>query len=71
MRIIRLRHRTSPPVGGCRWCGIYKTDHALRWVPGKKWHSFVEPTDAQRTARLLALRKAASEGFANPDRTRL
>jgi hypothetical protein len=38
-------------MNGCRWCGHLKIDHANRWVPGKKWHTHAEPTDAQRKAR--------------------
>ncbi len=52
MRVLRVRHETPPLPMGCRWCGVDKRDHAQRWVPGRGFHGWVQPTTAQIEARL-------------------
>lgn len=59
IRILTLRHRTAPPLNGCRWCGFLPLEHANRWVPSKRWHDHEDATDAQRAAR----QKAGSRGL--------
>jgi hypothetical protein len=54
---IRVRHVTTPEPSGCRWCGHNEREHAQRWTPVVKWHRWVEPTPAQRKARMLARRR--------------
>lgn len=51
---IRVRHVDTPEPSGCRWCGHPERGHAQRWTPAVKWHGWVEPTPAQRRARMLA-----------------
>lgn len=45
-----------PNPNGCRWCGVDREDHLQRWAPAVKWHEWVEPTAAQRKARMLERR---------------
>jgi hypothetical protein len=54
IKILAIRHQTTPPVGGCRWCGFGTPDHGNAWIPGRGWHTFADPTDDQRKARLKA-----------------
>jgi hypothetical protein len=54
IKIIRMRHRTAPEVNGCRWCGVDDRAHGQYWIPGKGWHGFIAPTNAQRKARYKA-----------------
>lgn len=42
----------------CRWCGVPQRGHFQLWKPPVGWHTFTEPTDAQRLARMRA-RQAA------------
>lgn len=58
IKILRLRHKTSPMPEGCRWCGTGARIHARQWVPSKKWHTYEAPTAAQITARARARRNA-------------
>lgn len=51
-----IRHWQVPTPNSCRWCGIAFGGHAFRWVPSHGWHIWVEPTDAQRKARMKAWR---------------
>lgn len=53
-----VRHLSTPPPGGCRWCGIPERDHAHRWVPSRRWHRWAQPTAAQCWARMVARRDA-------------
>lgn len=54
IKILAMRHRFAPEVNGCRWCGASQQEHANRWIRSRGWHTHVEPTDAQRKARLKA-----------------
>lgn len=65
IRIIRQRFRIAATPEGCRWCGSDRHSHAVRWVPGHKWHMYTEPTTAQIQARAHALR-ATSRNFVMP-----
>jgi hypothetical protein len=49
------------PPGGCRWCGIEQYGHTQRWRPSVGWHTWAEPTDAQRKARMKARRRERLE----------
>jgi hypothetical protein len=76
IKILRLRHRSAPAMNGCRWCGADERGHGQMWVPGKKWHTHTEPTDAQRLARkraawLPAVPTIVTNITANDARTRL
>ena len=44
----------------CRWCGVPQRGHFQLWKPPVGWHTFAEPTDEQRLARMKA-RRAARE----------
>ncbi|MFD9721060.1 hypothetical protein [Streptomyces sp. NPDC059076] len=49
----------SPPApSGCRWCGQEKRLHGRWWRPGKGYHSYEMPTQAQIKARMRARRRA-------------
>ncbi|MFJ7990274.1 hypothetical protein [Streptomyces sp. NPDC096351] len=51
-----------PPVpSGCRWCGLSGT-HWQFWRPGKGYHQYEPPTQAQILARMRARRKARLAG---------
>lgn len=58
IKILRLRHKTSPMPESCRWCGTPAQDHAQVWVPSRKWHTYDAPTAAQIIARARARRNA-------------
>lgn len=53
--------KASP--NGCIFCGLDKRVHMKRWAPGVKWHSWVEPDNATRLARMRSrrLRRLAGE----------
>lgn len=75
IKILRLRHRFTPEVNGCRWCGFSEQGHARQWTPSARWHAHAQPTDAQRLARLRARRTprvpVIITNVANDARTRL
>jgi hypothetical protein len=54
-----VHHRYVPEPNSCRWCGIGQRDHARRWSRAVGWHEWVEPTPAQRRARMSARRALA------------
>lgn len=41
---------------GCRHCGAAQRFHCQRWTDAAGWHTWTEPTDEQRKARMLARR---------------
>lgn len=53
-----MRASTLPSPNACRWCDIDRETHLQRWAIGVMWHLWVEPTDEQRKARMLAAREA-------------
>lgn len=57
----RIRHHAPSVPSGCRWCGDEQYHHGLQYVPGNDLHGYVEPTQAQRLARMKA-RRSASKG---------
>lgn len=61
LALARQLDRASP--NACLHCGRDKQGHAHRWVPEVKWHSWVEPDDATRLARMRSrrLRRLAGE----------
>jgi hypothetical protein len=69
IKILRLRHLTTPPDAGCRWCGMAETGHSKQRSP---WQHFYDPpTPAQRTARMAARPNWTMPGVASDARTRL
>lgn len=44
------------PPSGCRHCGVEARDHCQRWASSVGWHRWVEPTQEQIKARMLARR---------------
>jgi hypothetical protein len=65
VKILLLRHRLAAPPEGCRWCGFRSLEHANRWVPSRKWHTFEHPTREQILARTRVLRDK-NRGFTMP-----
>lgn len=75
IKILHLRHRQAPLPGACRWCGYPSHGHANRWVPGQRWHAYVQPTQEQIKARMLAQRRNLAPrivtNLASDNRTRI
>jgi hypothetical protein len=56
---IRWPDGRPPTPFGCRWCGIARGwDHCQLWIPGRGFHVWQQPTQAQIKARMLARRNA-------------
>lgn len=56
---IRWPDGRPPTPFGCRWCGIARGwDHCQLWIPGRGFHVWQQPTQAQVKARMLARRNA-------------
>jgi len=55
---IRWPEGRPPTPGGCRWCGCEKYSHGQTWLPGRGFHQWVQPTQAQILARMRARRNA-------------
>jgi hypothetical protein len=55
---VRWPHGTAPTPSGCRWCGSEKRSHFQRFLPRRGFHAWVQPTQAQIKARMLARRNA-------------
>lgn len=55
----RIAEMTVP--NGCRHCGADKQNHCQRSGRGVGMHGWVEPTDAQRLARMKTRRAARAE----------
>jgi hypothetical protein len=57
---IRWPDGTAPTPGGCRWCGVNERSHPFgpTWLPGRGFHGWERPTQAQIKARMLARRNA-------------
>lgn len=53
---VRVRHEKAPEPNSCRWCGRIQGEHGLYSVRSVGLHSYVEPTNEQRKARLRARR---------------
>ncbi len=55
---------------GCRWCGVSQREHGQQWVPGKGYHGWVEPTQAQIDARLpFNLARQRATAVPDPDQS--
>ena len=46
---------------GCHHCGVSCREHVQRWSEGVGWHAYVQPTDAQRLARMLIRAKERAD----------
>lgn len=57
----RVRHHAAPVPSGCRYCGEEQHHHGRSWVRSVGMHGWVEPTRAQRLARMQARRNARKE----------
>lgn len=56
---IRWPDGRPPSPFGCRWCGIAQGwAHCRLWIPGRGFHGWVQPTQAQILARMVARRAA-------------
>lgn len=55
---IRWPNGRPPTPFGCRWCGTERGHHGRSWMPGHGVHAWVQPTQAQIKARMLARRNA-------------
>ncbi|TFB83596.1 hypothetical protein E3O44_17115 [Cryobacterium algoricola] len=51
-----VRNATAPSPNACRWCGRDDRRHSIEWAKSVGYHSWAEPTLAQRRARMLARR---------------
>lgn len=47
-----VRHEVAPLPMSCRWCGCPQADHGQRWIRGRSWHGWAQPTTTQIEARL-------------------
>ena len=64
---IRWPHGTAPTPGGCRWCGLGEYGHMQWWLPGRGFHCWEQPTQAQIKARMVARRNARKSVCRCPD----
>lgn len=55
---IRWPHGRFPTPFGCRWCGYEQGRHGHLFMPRRGLHRWVQPTQAQIKARMLARRAA-------------
>lgn len=58
VKVLYVRHTQAPLPEGCRWCGFTKRaqrrgelDHSQRYVLGRGFHSWEQPTAAQMLMR--------------------
>lgn len=54
----RWTNDNPPTPFGCRWCGAEQRFHGRRNLRGRNSHCWVQPTQAQIKARMLARRNA-------------
>jgi hypothetical protein len=64
---IRWPHGTTPTPFGCRWCGREERAHGCWYMPRRGFHTWVQPTQAQIKARMLARRNARKAVCRCPD----
>jgi hypothetical protein len=65
---IRWPDGRPPTPFGCRWCGIAQGwTHCQLWIPGRGFHTWKQPTQAQIKARMLARRNARKSVCRCPD----
>lgn len=55
---VRWPEGQPPAPFGCRWCGAEQRFHGRRNLRGRNSHGWVQPTQAQIKARMLARRNA-------------
>lgn len=55
---VRWPEGQPPTPFGCRWCGTEQRFHGRRSLRGRNSHRWVQPTQAQIKARMLARRNA-------------
>jgi len=55
---VRWPEGQPPTPFGCRWCGTEQRFHGRRNLRGRNSHCWVQPTQAQIKARMLARRTA-------------
>jgi hypothetical protein len=69
------RHGVPYDPDGCRLCGLpqrartpNESGHGRRWIEGAGYHLWIQPTDAQRKARMAARRalRTASTNHEGP-----
>lgn len=58
---IRWPDGTTPSPSGCRWCGVEQYGHMQSWLPGRGFHCWEQPTQAQIKARMVARRNARKD----------
>lgn len=60
---IRWPNGVTPTPNGCRWCGIGERTHPFgpTWLPGRGFHVWEQPTQAQIKARMVARRNARKD----------
>jgi hypothetical protein len=59
---VNVRHWSAPLPMSCRWCGAPQANHGQRWIRGRSWHGWEQPTRAQIEARLrVRLRRLREE----------
>ncbi|TFD77852.1 hypothetical protein E3T53_11150 [Cryobacterium psychrophilum] len=49
-----LAVRGLPTPNGCRWCGLDARSHGISHARSTKFHTWANPTTAQRKARMRA-----------------
>jgi hypothetical protein len=66
---IRWPNGATPTPNGCRWCGIGERTHPFgpTWLPGRGFHGWEQPTQAQIKARMVARRIARKDVCRCPD----
>lgn len=67
--LIRWPDGTTPTPNGCRWCGIGERTHPFgpTWLPGRGFHVWEQPTQAQIKARMVARRNTRKDVCRCPD----
>lgn len=56
--LIHFPDGSPPDPSACRWCGQPQGTHGQWWRPGKGYHQYETPTQAQMKARMVARRNA-------------
>lgn len=64
---VRWPHGTAPSPFGCRWCGRERRSHGQLFLPRRGFHQWVQPTQVQIKARMVARRNARKVVCRCPD----
>lgn len=59
--------KRTPTPFGCRWCGYERRSHGQLFLPRRGFHAWVQPTQAQIKARMLARRNVRKSVCRCPD----